>query len=217
MTMPALAVITAALDLTPKIVDVGKDVWKKLKPPDQLAKKTENNGISGNTYYSDDHKFQISLPDNNWRFWLPTSDWLRTANLSPTQAMPMMIFSNNMVRLFRPNVNIVVDDVGSNTNIKEITDLSVLTLQQSGFSLDENNIKIFPNTNSASVVAAVPWFKNSPYQATKYTVQLYYLYGSRAYFITASYVPVSDASPGLFGGMQDILNSFKIIKSESRS
>ncbi len=39
-----------------------------------------------------------------------------------------------------------------------------------------------------------------------------YLYAGKAYILHASYVPVSDESPGLFGGLQDIMNSFKLIR-----
>jgi len=39
-----------------------------------------------------------------------------------------------------------------------------------------------------------------------------YLRAAKAYYITAYYVPDDPETPQMFGGMQDILNSFKLIK-----
>jgi len=46
-----------------------------------------------------------------------------------------------------------------------------------------------------------------------YNVQRIYLSLGIAYYITATYEPMSD-SPALFGGLQEIMNSFKLIKGD---
>lgn len=205
------AAILKALDLTPKVVDVGKDIWKKLKPPEQMARPAAKNGISDNTYYSEDYKFQVSIPDNNWAFWKPTPQFIASQGMLftlPTRDIPILILSKNVVKLYRPYIIIVVEDVGSYTNIDEITNYLSSTITAAGSSIIENGINISSKTNSSVLIST----GNLSEKRKIYQVTQIYLHASKAIQLAAFYIPVSDDSPGLFGGLQDIMNSFKLIK-----
>jgi hypothetical protein len=39
-----------------------------------------------------------------------------------------------------------------------------------------------------------------------------FLYAGRAYYLNATYAPPDENFPQLFGGLQNILNNFKLIK-----
>lgn len=191
----------------PEVIDVSKKIWKSLRKPEQLPEGNE--GISENSFYSEKYKFSIAIPDDNWRFWKPSNQFLSGLGSGfgmPTRDMPIIILSKQMVKLFRPNVNVLVEDVGSFATIKELTELFVLTNQQQGLEVDNNNIHISDSNNSSVIIMNKPYYTSILYQ-----VGQLYLYGSYFYTVTSSYVPISD-SPSLFGGLQDIVNSFKIIK-----
>lgn len=194
-------------------MEVGKDVWKHLKQPSQMATSEAKSGIVNNTYYSGDYKFQISIPDDNWRFWKPTPQFiasLGTAYTMPVRDVPIIIMSKNVVKLYRPLILLTVEDVGSFTNVQELVRLTKIMMLNQGFAVDKESITISPNSNSAALIGTVqnPLSKDSKL----YNVQQIFLYACMAYYISATYVPVSNDSPQLFGGMRDILNSFKLIK-----
>ena len=192
------------------MIDVGKDIWKKLKPPEKLVTATGQDGISGNTYYSGQYRFAISIPDDSWQFWEPSPQFVSSFGVvfaMPTRAMPIVVLSKQMVKLFRPNVNIIIEDVGSFTNIDEIANAAVQIIISTDQKINANDIHVSNKTNSAALIASQPYF-----QATLYHALQIYLYGSRTYTVTASYVPVSDDSPMLFGGLQDVMNSFQLIQ-----
>jgi hypothetical protein len=208
-----LAVATTAvgiLKLMPEVIEVGKNIWGKLKPPEQLAIKKGQNGVSGKTYYSGNYAFAISIPDDNWRFWEPSPQFKASFGLilaMPTRDIPILILSNQMIKIFRPFIIVLIEDVGSFTNIKEYTDFNVSTLTPQGFTINANDIHISLNNSSSAFIATQPYA-----QGTMYQVYKTYIYASRAYTVVVSYVPISDESPQLFGGLQDILESFKLIK-----
>jgi hypothetical protein len=198
--------VVGALKLLPEVVEIGRDIWKKLKPPEQLAEGVE--GVLGNTYYSDQHKFTMSMPDDNWRFWKPTPQFIASFEVPfPTRDTPIMILSKQVINLYRPNVLVTVEDVGSFTNINELTDITVQNFTKQGATIKADDVHVSSNTNSSVIIATRPFYK-----ATMYQVQQSYIYASKGYYVVASYVPASDKSPSLFGGLQDIMNSFKLIK-----
>jgi hypothetical protein len=212
----AAAIIPAILEglkYTPQIVEVGKDVWKHLIAPEELTSAEGKNGIVGNSFYSSDYKFQISIPDDSWRFWKPSPQFiasLGTMYTLPVRDVPIIIMSKNMVRLYRPMVVLTVEDVGSFTNVQELVAVNVYMLQSQGMMVDEQSVKISPNSNSAALIAVGK--SPSDNASTAYAVMQIFLYAGKAYYINATYVPMDDKSPQLFGGLQDILNSFKLIK-----
>jgi hypothetical protein len=210
----AIPAILEGLKYTPQLIDVGKDIWKHLKAPEELSNSQEKNGIVGNSFYSGDYKFQISVPDDNWRFWKPTPQFiasLGTLYALPVRDVPIIILSKNMVRLCRPMVIITVEDVGSFTSVQDLIGVNELLLQSQGFAVDEKSVKISPNSNSAALVATAKSPLNE--DTTMFNVLQIFLYAGKAYYISATYAPLDEKSPQLFGGLQDILNSFKLIKS----
>ena len=202
--------ITGGIKLLPEVAEVGKDVWKKLREPEQLGRKNALNGITANTYYSGEYNFSISAPSNNWMFWKPTPLYLATLGLAvgPTADVPIIIISRNMVDLFRPNVVIIVEEIGDITNIEEITKFSIVQLQQSHCSVDKSNIRIDNGNNSSMMMTNKPYYN----EFNMYQVHIIYLYSCKAFYLTASYVPQSKESPQMQGGLQEIMNSFKLIK-----
>lgn len=209
----AISVILESLKYTPEIIDVGKDIWKRLKPPAELSTPDAKNGIVGNNFYSGDYKFQIAIPDDNWRFWKPTAQFIASLGTSyslPVRDVPIIIMSKNMVKLYRPMLVVTVEDVGSFTSIQDLVGVNEIMMQQQGFAVDANSVKISPNCNSAAFIGMAKSPLNN--KVTIYNVLQIFLYAGRAYYLSASYIPVDESSPALFGGLQDILNSFKLIK-----
>lgn len=62
--------------IAPEVVEVGKNIYKRLKPPETLAVGKGKAGILGRTYYSSKYGFTISIPDDNWRFWEPSPTYI---------------------------------------------------------------------------------------------------------------------------------------------
>ena len=205
-----VATAVGVLRLLPEIVEVGKDIWKKLKPPEQLAMHKGRDGVFDRTYYSGQYGFTISIPDNNWQFWKPTPQFMTGLGLlfaMPLVAVPIMVLSKQMVRLYRPNIIVVTEDVGPFINIDELANVVVQLLTSQGLEINKDDIHISSNTNSAVVIAKQPYF-----QVTMYQVYQIYLYASRSYYVVTSYVPTYSESPSLLGGLQDIVNSFRLIQ-----
>jgi hypothetical protein len=213
MSADVVSLILQGLKYVPEFVEVGKDIWKNLKSPAKLAVEGAQNGIKSNTFYSGDYMFQISIPDNNWSFWQPTPEFIASLGVQfamPVRAIPIMILSKNMVRLYRPMVNIVIEDVGSLTSVQELVAAQINMLQLQGYAVDKDSVKIEPKSNSAALIAKI---KSPVYQTTQiYNVLQLFLYAGRSYTLSATYSPLDASSPQLFGGLQDILNSFKLIK-----
>lgn len=205
-----VATAVGVLKLLPELVEVGKDVWKKLRPVEKLAVPATKDGISGKTYYSGRYRFTISVPDDNWQFWEPTPQFIAALGpkfATPTVDVPVVILSKQVVRLFRPNIMVIVEDVGSLTNIDEIAILAAQNLISMDSKIGKDDLHISNNTNSAVLIATRPFLKTTLYQ-----VEQIYIYASKSYHVTTSYVPVSDDSPSLFGGLQDIVSSFQLIR-----
>lgn len=212
MSADTISLILQGLKYVPEIIDVGKDIWKKVKQPAELAAPQAQNGIVGNTFYSGDYKFQISIPDDNWRFWEPTAQYIASLGTDyalPVRDIPILIMSKNMVRLYRPMVTIQVEDVGSFTNIQELAEVCKMGLEGEGYLVDKANVKVASSSNSAAIIATGANYLKKPILCC---VEMIYLYACRAYYIVVDYVPEDTDSPQLFGGLQDILNSFKLIK-----
>lgn len=211
MVMPlAIETVVGVLKTAPEIIDVTKDILKKLKPPEELAKPVGASGVSGKDYFSSQYGFSISVPDDSWQFWKPTPNFILSMGVlftMPWVDVPIIISSKNAIRMFRPVISIIVQDVGSYSNIGEFAEGYKQMLAGKGFSTTDENTHISMQTNSAVLVSTTDYVGH-----TLYDVMQIYLHNGRVYNVEAAYVPVSDDSPAMFGGMQEILNSFKFIR-----
>jgi hypothetical protein len=71
-----VATAVGLLKVIPELIDVGKDIWKRLQPPEELARGKGREGVFGRDYYSDAYKFKMSVPDDTWQFWKPTPQFV---------------------------------------------------------------------------------------------------------------------------------------------
>ena len=198
------------LKLVPEIIQIGKDIWGKIIPPEQLETTGLHDGIVDRTFYSKNYKFSISIPSDEWEFWLPTPQYLATMGPIlelPTRAMPIVILSKQMIRLFRPNVNVIIEVVGEYANIDEVIQFLTLNFRSMGFKINDENIYQNSEKQSGAIVATRPYICDTMYHAMHC-----YLHNGICYTITASYVPMSSYSNKLFGGLQEIMNSFKLLE-----
>lgn len=200
------------LKLVPDAIQVGKDIWEKLRPPKQIESTDYKEGIADSTFYSEGNKFAISIPDDEWEFWRPSAQFLASMGAVfavPTRSMPIIILSKQMIKLFRPNVTVTTEAVGQYTNIDEMIQVTKMMLQSSGKTIDDKDIYIENDKQSGQIVSSQPYLNDILYQ-----VQNCYLHDGIFYTITASYVPMSSYSSKLFGGLQEIMNSFTILKTD---
>jgi hypothetical protein len=124
----------------------------------------------------------------------------------PTRDVPIVALSKHMIKMFRPNVIVVVEDVGSFTSVEDVVSSAKDFLRELNFEIKDENVHIYENTNSGILIGSRPYLR-----ATMWHVQKMYLHQGRAYYVTADYVPISEGSIGLFGGLQEIMNSFQFI------
>ncbi len=202
--------VVGLFKVMPDVIDVGRDIWKKLKSPEELAIGKAREGVFGKDYYSDKYKFKISVPDDSWQFWKPTPQFL-TGFLGgvftlPTRDVPIVALSKHAIKMFRPNVVVTVEDVGSFTSISEIVSFTRELLIEQDFEIRDEDVHIYENTNSGILIGSHPYLR-----ATMFQVQKIHLHEGRTYSVTASYVPISEGSIVLFGGLQEIMNSFQFI------
>jgi hypothetical protein len=210
-----ITTVVGALKVLPQVIEVGKDVWNELKARKEPKIELQN-GIVNKTYYSQQFKFRISIPNGDkWRFWLPTPQYLLSFGLlfsSPGRDLPIMILSSDMVKLYRPSVSIVIEEVGTYTTIKEVVDVTLLGLEDMQQSVDKNNVHIYPEKSSAIIIASRPYY----FETTLYLVQQLFIYAGRGYYVSSNYVPLSENSPEMWPDLHEIMNSFAIIKDTDK-
>lgn len=163
-------------------------------------------GIRGDTYVSRQYKFQISWPGGGG--WSASDTMgkslLQQYGLPPTVDIPLVILKNEMVGNFRPNINVVVESVGS-MSISDYINMSVQILQQQGWEMLTRDIDEATQGGFIS-------FYNTTFGYRLYQFQRIAVTNGRAYVITASQLPPEDAlSQHLRQGLLTILNSFRII------
>ncbi len=197
------------LKLVPEAIQVGKDIWDKIIPPKEIDPADNKEGVVGDTFFSENKKFAISIPSDNWNFWKPSPQFLASMGYIfavPSRSMPIMIMSKSVIKLFRPNVNVVVEDVGDYTNIEEMMIVSRLMLQSQGVTVNDSDIVIDSDKQCGQLIYYQQYMNSK-----LVSVQNCYLNDGMFYTITACYVPMSDFSDKLFGGLQEIMNSFKLL------
>lgn len=200
------------LKALPDVIEIGKDIWKQLKPPKQMSAEESQDGINKNNYYSKDYHFSISKPDDQWDFWRPTNTYLAAMgpNYSlPTISVPIMLYSKPMIKVFRQNVVVMVDCVGGYTNIEELIQMSKNYSIQAGLTIDEKDVFIDNGHQSGVIILSMPRINDLIYQ-----VQQCYLHEGLFYTISGSYIPVMDSSKKMPANLQEIMNSFKIISTD---
>ena len=114
-----------------------------------------------------------------------------------------------MIKYYRPTITVTVEDVGSFTNMQELIESDKIWYRTNGYTVDDKGIKISNSNNSAAIIATGAFYNLKPVLCS---VEQMFLHAGMSYRMVADYIPADPASPQLFGGMQDILNSFKIIK-----
>lgn len=164
-------------------------------------------GVHGTTYVSDRYGFQISWPDN--------AHWTADENVGTTllkqlggvslAAVPIVILDNELVGNFRPNVNVVVEPVGS-VSIHQAVDPLVTRMGQSGWQVLSSEVD--EATQSALVVVLNPNFGGL------YQIQRLVMASGRLFTVTASQLPPADQlGTRLRADLLSILNSFRLLKT----
>lgn len=165
-------------------------------------------GIKDTTYVNTKYDFQISWPNN--QDWTADEElgrqFAQNMGMPATIDIPIVILSNNLIDDFRPNVNVVVENVGQ-MQIEEYVSLTKQNLLQQGW--DVLSTSVDPETNGGVIVLI-----NNMLGAGNelYQFQRYAMGNGNAYIITASQVPQADLSQGLKDDLASIINSFRLIQ-----
>lgn len=170
------------------------------------ASEVIGEGIQGNTYVSHQHKFQIAWPSNG--------DWsasdtagksiMQQLGMPPTVDVPLVIMKNEMVGNFRPNVNVVVETIGS-MSASDYISMNIQALQQQGWQILTKDIDEATQGGFIS-------FYNTSFGSKVYQFQRLAIASGKAYVITASQLPLDDfLSQQLREELLSILNSFRVI------
>ena len=163
-------------------------------------------GIQGTRYTSRQYKLQISWPDaSKWSASESTGQALaKQLELPPTISIPIVILHNEVVSNFRPNVNVVVEKVGS-MPIREYIDATVQGVSKMGWHVLSTSVD--PATNAGFVVLL-----NKSFGSDIYQVQRIVMAHGNAYVVTASQLPPDNVmSAQLREDLLAIINSFRIL------
>jgi hypothetical protein len=193
----------------PDYIDEHIVEWDALDRPFQ-AEENPSHGTKGNIYYNNDFKFSISKPGDDWYFWRPTTAFKVSMGPLfnvPGRSMPIMILSRRAYDLFRPNISVTVEDVGQQTNIQELIELNLLVPKALGVNAEgDMDVRIGDDSTSGLI-----GYTTDKFGKTLCIVQHCYHRNGRFYTITATYVPISSENKKPYGGLQEILNSFKLL------
>jgi hypothetical protein len=165
-------------------------------------------GIQGSTYVSHQDKFQISWPSGN--------DWNANETMgksilqqqgldSRTElSMPLVILKKESINNFRPNVNVVVEIIGS-MSIIDYMNRTVQEFQQLGWQILTWNVDENTQGGFISIIHNSQDYKLFQFQRIA-------IADGKAYIITASQLPPENSlSQQLRKDLLSILNSFKTI------
>ncbi len=76
-----------------------------------------------------------------------------------------------------------------------------------GSTIDDKNVYLNSDNQSGVIISTQPYLNDTLYQ-----VMQCYLDNGIFYAVNASYVPMSSYSNNLYGGMQEIMDSFSLLK-----
>jgi hypothetical protein len=155
-------------------------------------------GIQGTTYTSREYNFQISWPDNrNW--YTSTSsgyEMEKQLKVPPSIKIPFVIFGNDVVDNFRPNVNVVVEQVGD-ISISQYMDSTLKSFEQIGWEVLSSNVD---DVTQGGFIESYQFQNNKKL----YQFQRIVIDSGRAYIITSTELPPNE-------DLRFIMNSFRII------
>jgi hypothetical protein len=169
------------------------------------AKNAKQDGVSGNSFTSREHKFAIDWPARSWYPDLESGKYyLGQIGNPPGLMMPIFIMSETAIQNFKPNVNVVVE----NSNISKVRDyveLSNKQLVSQGSEIE--SVDVDEETNSALVVMYSNYNGQQLYQFQRIVVKQ-----GKAYVITATGLPPVDLlNQSVKEELNSILNSFRLI------
>jgi len=164
-------------------------------------------GISGKTFTSNQHKFQISWPNvNDWtadEVW--GNNFLKNAGFPSTVKMPITIRYNDVIGNTRPNVNVVVEMSG-NMGIQLYMDLTIQNLATAGWQVVSSTVD--EDTQGGFIV-----LNNADFGEPVYQFQRVAMAHSNAYIVTATGLPPENyLSQQMKEELNSIVNSFRIIQ-----
>lgn len=171
------------------------------------ANTGQADGIQGNTFSSRQHQFQIGWTAGGG--WEPSETLgpalISRTGMSATVSMPLVLLRSKAVGNFRPNVNVVVEKIGS-MSAKAYFDASVLAMQQQGW-------QILTQDFDASTQGGFISYFNSSLGPKLYQFARLAVANGNGYVITASQLPPDDGlSDQLRAGLLQILNSFRTLE-----
>jgi len=164
-------------------------------------------GVKNTTYVNTEYAFQISWPNNtDWRADEKFGEQMLESMGSPESvAVPIAIFSKNMVDGITPNINVVVESVG------QISIEEYMTYTESNYAavgIEVVSSSVDPETNGGVIVSLNYMFGAPLYQFQKVAIANGY-----AYVVTATQVPKGDyLTLGLKQDLTSIINSFRVIQ-----
>ena len=170
------------------------------------SSKVIGEGIQGNTYVNRNSKFQITWPEGNgWNASETIGKTLLQQFGSPsTVDVPLVVMKSEMAGNFRPNINVVVETIGS-MSASDYINRTAQTLQQLGWQVVTKDIDEATQGGFVSFYSTTSTFK-------VYQFQRIVVANGKGYVITASQLPPEDSlSQKLKAELLSILNSFRII------
>lgn len=163
-------------------------------------------GIQGSTYVNHHYNFQIA--------WSAGGGWsasdtmgkslIQQYGFPPTVDMPLVIMKNEMVGNFRPNINVVVETIGS-MSTRDYINRSIDELQQQGWKILTKDIDEATQGGFISLY-------NDRLTYKLYQFQRIVVANGKGYIITASQLPPDNSlSQQLKDELLTVLNSFRLI------
>lgn len=171
------------------------------------ASTSQTDGISGNSFFSRRHQFQIS--------WAAGGGWeaseslgaalLSRSGMPPTVSMPLVLVRSQAVGNFRPSVNVVVERVGG-MSARAYFEGNVQAMQQQGWQILTQD---FDDSTQGGFIS----YFNSSMGPKLYQFARLAVANGNGYVITASQLPPDDGlSDQLRAGLLQILNSFRTLE-----
>lgn len=148
------------------------------------------------THFTDPtHGFSIA--------WPAGGKWIKDDAAAAQIGLALLIRFHQSFGDFTPNVNVTIEDTGP-MSVREWMQVGLPVLQQMGWELVDMQMDETAN-------AGVRVIKNPNVPGGLYQIQRVILKNNLAYVVTASKLEIdTDAFPGLYQRMSEILNSFSV-------
>lgn len=182
-----------------------EDIVRPLIP--KVVKIVESWKKDPNIFLSEDLGFKISWP-KGWVGDKEIGETIRKQLGFPiTVSFPISILSEKLLPGFRPNVNVVVENVGD-ISIKSYIEQSLNVLKISGMEVLNHHID--EHFNSATLELR----QISPLGVNIFQVQKYVIHNSKAYTITVSELHPEhmEKKPKLVDEIKEIVQSFSFVE-----